>query len=119
LRASPKLENAFLTLIQENECFVLKRKCENFGFFLELTLRRSSNHIIAPQYEHTQLGGPIFRYVKKEGSAQLIAVIYIIYHITQILWRLIDIIGYNRYTINRRYVRCYKHLSTMTIKRVI
>jgi hypothetical protein len=32
LRAFPMLENTFLTLIQENECFVLKRKSKIFMF---------------------------------------------------------------------------------------
>ncbi len=35
LLAFSKLENAFLTLIQGSECFVLKRKLKNFNFLLQ------------------------------------------------------------------------------------
>jgi hypothetical protein len=38
LRAFPKIENVSLTLIQGNECFVLKQKYENANLIISIAI---------------------------------------------------------------------------------
>ncbi len=68
LRAFPNLENTSLTLIQGNECFVLKRKYENFRFFSKIIVLKLRLQWAEIGAENRKIGQKVVTMQPKIGS---------------------------------------------------